>query len=555
MANRKENLKYVHAFGSTALSCGRNILELTTYDNITMWWFLRFRLCHFINGLAKGRPKSSVNLKYLALTKFYGFFEPYIDAFSKLALGIIIRIYNKNKCKSNKYTIIITSQDLEWRDIRDLQNNSTRRSDAFFDSILQRLSLNSDLNLVGIYPVSPSIASMKIFIDKQKNWYIQQKPFNIYSTRKISRLTKESRHYFKSLWEKVSSDSAFREICRYDNVDLYEEIVYQFKYLFTISIPHEFKYIKMAEEMITRESPDLILIENEYSQFQKSLIAAAKIKRIPTIAIQHGVINSTECGYIFDKADRDKVILPDITCVYGKYHYDVLTDESIYERQGVIVTGQPRYDILFHAKDLFSKERFMAEHGINTGHKILLWTTQCHAMSDEANIQSYQMVFAAAERLHDATLIIKQHPNEGRKYTRMIEESAGKYNASIVITPKDSNTYEQLFVCDLMIAKHSATAMEAVAMDKPVIILNIEGEPDIGGYVSEGVALGVSPGDDLVAVIERLLSDDSELKRNRAAYIERYLYRIDGKASQRVADLIMDTLKRTRKEKINSFCH
>lgn len=545
MSSRKENLKYVHAFGNTPLSCGRNILELTGYENITMWLFLKFRFCHFINGLPEGGPKRSINLRELLLIEFYGFLEPCIDAFSKLALSTIIKIYSKPKSKPDKYKIIITSQDLEWRDIRDSQNNSTRRSDAFFDSILQILSRNSELKITGIYPVSPSISSIKIFIDKQKNWSIQQKPFNIYSTGNISRMARKSRHHFKSLWAKIRSDAVFLEICRYNGLDLYEEITNRFKYFFTISIPHDLKYIKMAEEMIAQESPDLILIENEYSPFQKSLIAAAKIKRIPTIAIQHGVVNATECGYIFDKAEKDKVILPDITCVYGRYHYDVLTEESIYERKDVIVTGQPRYDILFHAKDLFSKERFMAEHGINPCHRILLWTTQCHAMSDQANIQSYQMVFAAAERLRDATLIIKQHPNEGQKYTRMIEEFAGKYDAHIVITPKDSNTYEQLFVCDLMIAKHSATAMEAVAMDKPVIILNLEGEPDIGGYVSEGVAVGVSRDDDLAAIIEGLLRDDSKLKKNRAAYIERYLYRIDGKASERVADLIMAKLKKT----------
>lgn len=548
MISRKENLKYVHAFGSTPLSCGKNILELTCYDNIVMWWFLKFRFCHFINGLPEGGPKRSVNLKYLLLTKFYGFFEPHIDAFSRLALGAIIKIYRKNKPKCNKrYTVIITSQDLEWRDVRDPITNSTRRSDAFFDSILQRLSGNSDLNIVGVYPVSPSIASMKVFIDKQKNWSVQQKPFNIYSTDAILRMTRESRHYFKSLWEKIRGDGIFREMCRYNNLDLYEEISNQFDYFFTVVIPHDFKYIKMAEEMIAQESPDLILIENEYSQFQKALIAAAKNRKVPTIAVQHGVVNSAECGYIFDKADKDKVILPDLTCVYGKYHHEVLTEESIYERQGVVVTGQPRYDILFHANDLFSKQRFKAEHGINPEHKILLWTTQCHAMSDEANLQSYQMVFAAAKRLHNTTLIIKQHPNEDRKYTRMIEASARKYDAPIVITPKDSNTYEQLFVCDLMIAKHSATAMEAVAMDKPVVILNLEGEPDIGGYVSEGVAWGVSRGDDLAAIIERLLRDDSELKKNRASFIERYLYRIDGKASERVADLIMDMLDKQHK--------
>ena len=107
-----------------------------------------------------------------------------------------------------------------------------------------------------------------------------------------------------------------------------------------------------------------------------------------------------------------------------------------------------------------------------------------------------------------------------------------------VVTPKSSDTYEQLFVCDLMIARHSTTAMEAVALNKPVIILNLSGEPDPVEYVKEGVASGVYKAEDLKPTIEKLLKDDSELAKNRKSYIEKYLYKIDGNASERIVKLI-----------------
>ena len=84
--------------------------------------------------------------------------------------------------------------------------------------------------------------------------------------------------------------------------------------------------------------------------------------------------------------------------------------------------------------------------------------------------------------------------------------------------------------------------MEAVALSKPVIILNLSGETDPVEYVKEGVALGVYREPDLLAALKRLLKDDSELAARRDRYIEKYLYKIDGKATQRVIEIIVKSL-------------
>ena len=134
---------------------------------------------------------------------------------------------------------------------------------------------------------------------------------------------------------------------------------------------------------------------------------------------------------------------------------------------------------------------------------------------------------------------------EGERYTKMIKGYLNKYNLEMnaVITPKSSDTYEQLFVCDLMITRHSTTAVEAVALNKSVIILNLSGEPDPVEYVKEGVALGVYKEADLKPAIEKLLKDDSELAKNRKSYIEKHLYKIDGKATERAVNLIEEMIK------------
>ena len=48
-----------------------------------------------------------------------------------------------------------------------------------------------------------------------------------------------------------------------------------------------------------------------------------------------------------------------------------------------------------------------------------------------------------------------------------------------------------------MLTKDSTTAMEAIALNKPVIVLNLGGEPDVVDYVEHCVALGVYKEEDL----------------------------------------------------------
>ncbi len=62
-------------------------------------------------------------------------------------------------------------------------------------------------------------------------------------------------------------------------------------------------------------------------------------------------------------------------------------------------------------------------------------------------------------------------------------------------------------------------------------------------YVKEGVALGVYEGKDLKPATEKLLKDDADLAKNREKYVQKYLSKIDGKATERVVGLIEKMMK------------
>jgi len=201
--------------------------------------------------------------------------------------------------------------------------------------------------------------------------------------------------------------------------------------------------------------------------------------------------------------------------------------------------GQPRYDILARADKIYDKNKIVSDLGLDPNKKIILWCTQTHGQSLDENISSINAVYSTMASIKDdAQLLIKLHPEEDQNAPLYRENT--QYQPMIL--KRDVDTYALLSICDLMITKNSTTAMEAVILNKPVIILNLSGEPDQVNYVHENVALGVYDPANLSSAIEKLLDDSSILHEKREEFIKKYLYNVDGKATERVVTLMKSLL-------------
>ena len=562
MVNSQEDkLTYIHNLYKKKLNCGKSLLELTTYDNVAMWWAADTVFYYFlIKVIDKDISPNRLNLPKLmaGIYNTHGLFMKFYrnvgmctmmvyDIFIMVLVKLLIEILGKNKQdkKNTKPKILFIAQDGQWRVIKDYKTNCLKKSDAFFDSLI--MHLNNRYNLIGIFPIDLyPIRGVKIFIDKLKNWDTPHKPLHLYWSLSAWRKEKRAFKHFKKSLNHLIKDEVFREMCIYNEKDLYKEIKDELDLWFFVSFPHLVKYIQIVKTMIKVERPDLILLLNEHGWWENTLVIAAKLENIPTIAIQHGIHVPLEKYYRYSKdeiasdgsVESPYCPIPDKTVVYGPYYKEILTRIGTYPTNSVVVTGQPRYDILYHADKIYSREQFLGKYNINQNHKVILWSTQCHGISDRENIKNFKAVFETMQNIKNTTLFIKPHPGEGEKYTKMIKKNLDNYKINAIITPKNSDTYELLYICDLMITKDSTTAMEAVVLNKPVIILNLSGEPDFVEYVNEGVALGVYEKEELKLAIEKLLKDDSELVRNRKNYIRKHLYKIDGNATERVAKVV-----------------
>ncbi len=547
----------------------KSFLEKTVYNDIAMWWFIDIYLFYYVESLIKFK-ESKNNLEELSkkdvrkfLTKrkrHFVYNNSIINNLYKFSLSLFCEFvaisYTKKNFSRTNNKILITAENIEWRKVKDIFDKSEKKADAFFNSVITELKRkDKKLIITTTYPVGSPFIGVKVLLDKKINQKdIIHKAFNKYWSFEIQKKGKEARKHFIKIWNKLKKDEVFKDSLKYNNIDLFPLVEEELSYYFTTVFGQIVEYIEMAKKMLVIEKPNLIVMEEEYGQFERALIVAGKVKKIPTIAVQHGIINLYHFGYTLfrnnDYKNKNSKFLhcpiPDKTAIYGPRDKYFLMEKSDYSEDSLIITGQPRYDILFHVDQIYSKEKFTKKHDINQNNKIILWATQCHYFSFKENGRNFIAIFEAIQNIKNVTLIIKQHPGEKRMYTKMIKNYLKQYKINSIITSPRSDIYEQLFVSDLMLSGPSTSVLEAVVLNKPIIFLNFTKEPDIVNYVECNIAIGVYEKEYLLPTIKKLLEDDSELVENRQKFIKDYLYKVDGKATERVVDLIYKTIKENK---------
>ena len=547
------------------ISTRGRLKKALSYEGISLWWFYEFELYYLIEKYVKNKKYDGEGAFKRNKPKFISKFAKYHIIFRAIArsiLGKIIckRIKNKQSENSSTHKILAVSYTSYWKNYPTPQKgNKGENRDTMLGDIITTLQ-NKNFDVIAIDADTTFFIDFKTMIEKRIPGKDLWRPVEAYLTYDIIRKVFKAAKKYKEEWDKLKNNNKFVDSLNddYDGFRMSDLLKDYFEKLFKYRTFSPVLDIELMKRAIEVEKPDLVLITCGYCQLGRAAVIAGKLKGVPTLEIQHGNIHPFHPGYMHakDEISPDGNVkspycpIPDKMAVYGSYYKELLTKMSVYPEDSVVVTGQSRYDFLYHADSIYSKNAFFKKYKINPEHKVILWTTQCHGISGEENVKNFKAVFRTIQNLKDVTLVIKQHPNEGKRYTKIIKDYLNKYNLEMntVITPKSSDTYGQLFVCDLMITRHSTTAMEAIALNKPVIILNLSGEPDHVEYVKEGVALGVYREEDLKQAIEKLLKDDSELAKKREKYIEKYLYKIDGKATERVVGLITQMIEE-RKEK------
>ncbi|GAH91176.1 unnamed protein product, partial [marine sediment metagenome] len=124
---------------------------------------------------------------------------------------------------------------------------------------------------------------------------------------------------------------------------------------------------------------------------------------------------------------------------------------------------------------------------------------------------------------------------------------------NIKVTITKDYLWELIASSDLVIISNSTVGLDAMILDKPVVMVNLGRQVEGIAYVSSGAALGAYSLEDIAPAVREALSNEQvrqDLAEARKRFIYEYAYIQDGKAAKRIADLIVQMAAETKDRSI-----
>jgi len=332
--------------------------------------------------------------------------------------------------------------------------------------------------------------------------------------------------------------------------------------------------------------PEIIITGADHDCIHHSIIYTANSLNIPTLLVQDGILNPqdpTIKNFFYKKNIRffkflfnDKFSLVNKflivwyelkfmrnanaekyghgnclkMAVYGDAVKRKFINEGIKEDK-IIVTGNPKFDKIYQNKNETDKEKICAEFTIPKEKKIILLVTQSFVelklWNNEQRNQFLSVILKATEKLSNTQLLIKiRFPYEQKEnYLEFFKDSG---NPTIIC---QTNPIEELLgLCDVVLTVSSSVGLEAMAYQKPLIIIDLFNESGNTFYKNCGVPI-VTNEQELFQNLHSVLTNEIFLKNiliRGQNFVKEQAYLQDGQAASRIADVIINLTNNRQKE-------
>jgi len=256
---------------------------------------------------------------------------------------------------------------------------------------------------------------------------------------------------------------------------------------------------------------------------------------------------------------RDNRARLDIRFVEGQYRLDQLRNHGI--ETDLALTGFTKLDPLFNQErtefDLLKKKL-----GLDPEKKTILFAPTFYPSSIERfglKLGEYTQGYNVILKPHMWTYFLDEFSQYKLKAQRkLVYKLAEKFSHIKLLGPEIYNITPYYKISDLLLTEASSTIYEMLALEKPVIVnrfyrlklshklfryrlfrkrLSKEMNQDIANFCFE-----MDRAKDLPMMIEKALNENHNLLDVVKEYQYKMLYKLDGKASERVRDAILNRL-------------
>lgn len=339
--------------------------------------------------------------------------------------------------------------------------------------------------------------------------------------------------------------------------------------------------INEVRRLISKHKPGLIVTGNDADTIANMFVVEGKAQGIPSLVIQDGAVAQVEhiapkglsdLSYLYRIYSAEFMLLRFLFKLrrkllgakvghqldvneMGLYATDIAAwgdySRRVFARRGVPakaihITGCPNFDLL--PKGVPAKKE--------GGRKVLLYATSdmpgARLWSWEETAEAAENLASAVSQISGAELIIRPHPSESLKPYEALPK---KYPCVKLQLPGTSATdiYGAIQSADAVLTEVSTVAFESILLGKPVGIVNFTGREASknypAAYVESGAAIRISSQQACKGQLEALLTSAalaSKLEEGRKYFMADQVYRMDGKSSKRVADLMVTLCREPR---------
>jgi hypothetical protein len=393
------------------------------------------------------------------------------------------------------------------------------------DAVLQELSQDDNPLILNTSPIL-SEASLQAY---QRSLMYCSQLIPLSAWRRIIRKTLELRR----VWDEIVNVEQNDEMFMWRGISLWVPFQDLLRGYLLKAFPRQVVWVEALKHLFEAYGPSAIVTVPDRHYPARLAIALGKRYQTPSLMVQSALISDhPRYGPVY--ADKAAVIDEGSRKIY-------MTRGSVSPNR-LILTGSPRWDRFAKrvsaGEDEAAQQSVREQLGLHESDKVVVIATQ--PMPRRFTAAMIKAVSTAVSPLPEVRVVIKVHPAENvESYEPLITSAIPTDRVPIIVGR--TNLHALLAISDLLVTHSSNVALEAAALDRSVLIVNLTGEPDPLPFVEQGIALGAYTECEAIEWSKRLLSDvtvKESLQRTRQAYMRQNPQLFDGRATERIVRLL-----------------
>lgn len=362
---------------------------------------------------------------------------------------------------------------------------------------------------------------------------------NRYSDARVHREVRRATAAIRAGWERIRRSPALADAFSHRGVAFADLAEADLAGTMLLQLPWAVRCYEEMAAVLASVRPAVVCLYAESSGWGRAAVAACRAASVPTVAIQHGIVYPKYYSYRHG-ADESDAPVPDATALFGASARRLLVHLGHPRPESLVLTGSPRFDELHERARSCDREALRRRLGASEGQPLLAVASRFRAIRDtHSAIGTAFPSLVAAVRALGVRCVVKPHPAESHgEYLAVI----GLSDPAIEVLSPSADLLELLIAADALVTVESLSAVEALVIGRPVVILNMP--THLGALVDAGVALGVDAGEDPTDALRRALVDAetrNALQHARALYLDELALGVDGQATRRIVDLLRAT--------------